>query len=320
MNETQVSQMGSLLTVERLPQLASRVDAAIARVAALGVTVHSGSRFPLISRLLRTTSAAGRYPNDRGALEVVGESIRDAQEFIEISAALPSTPVASVVETLRRAIKGGLTDSQSIGPHLRAQTELWVGAMMSGEGHRTGVLDRHASGEKNPDYILENGTLRYGVEVKRPNGSLDAANIVKKAASQIRSPAFHGGVLVIDLTDCLEPSGRLQFGHGTARDRTVPANMLSMIQQIHEQIYAEQSRRLRPGREHVFSLVCFARRTYWNEKYRQYPELSRYVQTLEYWRRSVGTLRFHRGRWLGGLLHHGILQSGHRENETPLPG
>ena len=44
--------------------------------------------------------------------------------------------------------------------------------------------------------------------------------------------------------------------------------------------------------------------------------LSRYVATVNYWSRDHRTLRAHRARWLGDLIHRGIKQASHQQFES----
>jgi hypothetical protein len=137
--------------------------------------------------------------------------------------------------------------------------------------------------------ILWNGTLRYALEVKRPNGNLDAFNVVRKAARQIRDPRFHGGVIVVDLTDCIDAGLRLHFGSGAPGPNPVHERVHELMGDLHREIFADGAQRLRRNREHVFSLICFARSTYWDLSSLRFPYLSRYVGTVDYWRNDPGT-------------------------------
>jgi len=159
------------LLPENLPVVAGHLEEAIGEFQGWGVRIVRASRLPVIVRLLRRTAERGSYPSDRKELAVLGEAIRDAQEFIEIANVLPAVPIPSLLNDLQVAVGGALSAPGPTGPHLRLQTQLWVGAMLTTEEQGAGVLAHH-SDEKNPDYILWNGTLRYALEVKRPNGAL----------------------------------------------------------------------------------------------------------------------------------------------------
>jgi hypothetical protein len=300
------------LTPARLADVATYLEDATKAFRTWGVKIASGTRLLKSIDLLRQIADSGQYPSDRVCLAVIGEAIRDAQEFIEIANVLPDNPIEAVQHDLGRAVRGDLIAPGPTGPNLQFQSQLWVAAMIGEPDFPAGVLSMRSS-EESPDYVLRNGTLEYGVEVKRPSGKLDAKTIVRKAARQIRSPRFHGGVIVVDLTDCVPVEFRLQFGSGAQPNAAVPENIKTLLGGLHAEIFSELDTLLRDRREHVYSLIGFARSTYWDECDLAFPQLSRYVATVNYWRRDHRTLRAHRARWLGSLIHAGITRAGHLE-------
>lgn len=291
--------------------VAQHLREVIAEFKAWGVRINSGSRLPATASLLEEIAAAGEYPSDRPRLSVLGDAIRDAQEFVEIANVLPSTPLEVVRHDLNRAVRGNLEPPTRPGVHYQFQTQLWAAAMMGNRAGSVGVLTFRQT-SANPDYVLPNGTLSYAIEVKRPNGALDARNVIRKAARQIRSTAYHGGVIVVDLTDCLPSQLRLRFGNGRPNQRIVNQELDSLIGSLHREIFSDNESMLRSGREQVYSLLAFARTTYWDESDLSIPYLIRSVGTVNYWRKNENTLRGHRARWLGNLLHEGIETAGHR--------
>ena len=74
--------------------------------------------------------------------------------------------------------------------------------MLAHSGTPTGVITT-AKGRR-PDFVVENGLSRYPVEVKRPAGKVDPRRLISEAAKQTEiGPRYHGGAIVVDLTDCL---------------------------------------------------------------------------------------------------------------------
>lgn len=296
----------------QLATVAQHLGEAMNEIAAWGVAV-SRSRLQAMVELLRDASKAGKYPRDEAKLSLLSEAIRHAQEFVEITNALPKEVSPSLKSDLEKAVRGDLLPvTSATGPHLQFQTQLWVGAMLAQSQARVGVITRPGD-SKNPDFILENGTLRYAVEVKRPNGELDAHNIVRKAARQIRNDKFHGGMIVVDLTDCLSVSDRFWCGIG-APDLTAANDQVSaLLQKLHRQVFEDGPERLRNRRDHVFGIHAFARLAYWDTSDLAYPHLVRVVAAVRYWRRHENTLRGHRAQWLTDRIGHGITASGHQE-------
>ena len=297
----------------RLETVARHLEEATGEIAAWGIGEVSSSRLKTISELLRDTAVSGVYPKDETQLSLLSEAIRHAQEFIEIANALPQEVNPSLKADVEKAIRGDLTPVTGLtGPHLQFQSQLWVGAMLAQSQARVGVLTRPGN-TKNPDFILENGTLRYAVEVKRPNGELDAHNIVRKAARQIRHDRFHGGMIVVDLTDCFSVAERFMCSIGPPDLTAANDRISALLQQLHQHVFDDRPERLRKRRDHVFGIYAFARVAYWDTSDLSYPHLVRVVGVVRYWRRNENTLRGHRARWLTDLIGHGITSSGHQE-------
>lgn len=307
-----MSNRSAPITIDIISVLGSQLRDVIGEFEAFGVVVKPNSRLRQILSLLDETADAGAFPSDRAPLLLVGEAIRTAQEFIEVANVLPDAPVVTLQEDLRQAI-GGTHEPGGGGnrKHLQFQSQLWVGAMMVQGGASTGVLIRPQG--KNPDFVLENGLSRYAVEVKRPEGELKARKLVSKAAKQIRSARFHGGMIVVDLTDAIDETSRMTVGESDADFSSVNESIAGLTRALHNEIFADDPSLIRAGREHVFGLITFARTMHWDTRDLSQPYLGRAVATVNYWRRDGRTLRAHRARWLGGLIHVGISESGHQD-------
>lgn len=304
-----------LLRPSRLAILSDHLDEVIGEIRAFGVRISPTSRLPRMSRLLRETAVRDAYPSNEHELSVLAEAIRNAQEFVDIGNVLPKAPFHSLRQDLQSAVAGDLgAAGPSTGPHLQYQTQLWVGAMLAQAGANVGMLMK-PTGQKNPDFILKNGTLDYAVEVKRPNGELDAQNIIRKAARQIRNDRFHGGMIVVDLTDCIDPTVRHRSGVGKTTFDEVRNGVNALLHRLHTEVFNNDAERLHEGREHVFGLIGFCRAGYWDLADLSYPYLNRYVGSISYWRKDRGTLRAHRARWLAELIHRGLSEAGHSQSE-----
>lgn len=304
-----MTQVSLELTAERMEDLADHLDDAVNVFRAWGIRVKETSRLPTASRLLRRVSASGGFPTQETELLRVAAAVRDAQEFTEVARALPGKQLQPLEVDLQQAVRGELgTSGTQAAQH---QSQLWVGAMLTSAAARTAViLDKSGI---QPDFVVEDGTYRYGVEVKRPAGRLRSQAIVSEAAGQVGGHRYHGGMIVVDLSDCLDRSTAVRVGKGPPDQQQVRDSLIKLSGTIHEEIFDTRSGYLRPRREHVFALVTFGRTVYWDEHDLSRPYLFRFVSSVAYWRRNSGTLRAHRARSLAHLIHVGITAVGHKE-------
>lgn len=302
---------GFPLTVESLGTVAGHLSDVLEEFQDWGLKIHEASRLPRIVDLLRNTVDSGEYPKETADLLRIGAAIQTAQEFIEIGNTLPVEPIKVVVDDLRIALGGTpfVWRPKKKG-HLQRQSQLWVGAMMVQAGAPTGVLERPTG--KNPDFELNNGAMRYAVEVKRPESENGAAELLKSAATQIRSGRYHGGSIVVDLTDCIKESTLCVVSNGPPDSGRINERLVALVRGLHDHIFDDSASSIRPARRHVFSLVAFARHQYWDKDDLQVPYLGRAVLTLEYQKGGPNTLTARRAKWLGKLVHDGIGESGHQ--------
>lgn len=298
------------LTVENVGVLAEQLSDVLGEFEAWGLKISPASRLPRILATLRGVVSDGQYAKASDELLRVGAAIQTAQEFIEIANTLPDEPIAAVADDLRIALAGGAEWRPKKKGHLQRQTQLWVGAMMVQAGAPTGVLERPVG--KNPDFELENGASRYAVEVKRPESANGVARLVSDAAAQIRSGRYHGGTIVVDLTDCMDESTVLSIHEGTPDLAPVNESLIGYTRTLHEQIFDDAASLIRVRRDHVFSLLAFTRYVYWNSDDLTVPFLGRAVVTIDYQKGGPNTLKALRARWLGRLVHNGIMASGHQ--------
>ena len=206
-----------IFTPPRMGDLADQLEDAIKTMEGWKIRIPPSSRLPEIVRLLRGLVTEASYPSSRSQRALIAQAARDAQEFAEISWALPSKELKPLRESLRKAVFGTL--GQTGGSAYRYQSELWTGSMLARSGALTGV--RFASEGKSPDFILKNATMEYAVEVKRPSNLSRALDRVSEAATQLRDDRYHGGAIVLDLTDCLRPEHRDLSGTGQPRMTTL---------------------------------------------------------------------------------------------------
>lgn len=297
-----------IFTPPRMGDLADQLEDAIKTMEGWKIRIPPGSRLPEIVRLLRGLVSEASYPSSRSQRALIAQAARDAQEFAEISWVLPSKELKPLRESLRKAVFGTL--GQTGGSAYRYQSELWTGSMLARSGALTGV--RFASEGKSPDFILKNATMEYAVEVKRPSNLSRALDRVSEAARQLRDDRYHGGAIVLDLTDCLRPEHRDLSGTGQPRMDDVETKVVELTDSLRKKVFDDSIRRIRPRRRHVFALVTFIRTIWWNLDDLSQMHPLRYVLPISFLGRGK-TLRYWRARWLAELIHKGIGETGHQE-------
>ena len=297
-----------ILTPQRMGHLADQLDEAIRTMRDWGIRVTPGSRLPKIVRCLRELVSEESFPESPSQRALIAQAARDAQEFAEISWVLPSEELRPLRESLRKAVFGTL--GQTGGGAYRYQSELWTGSMLARSGALTQV--RMASEGKSPDFILKNGTMEYAVEVKRPSNLARALDRMSEAARQLRDDRYHGGAIVVDLTDCLGPEFRDLSGEGQPNMDHVEAKVEELTNPLRKKVFDDSSERIRARYRHVFALVTFIRTSWWdlNDLSQMHP--LRLILPISFW--SGGkTLRYWRAGWLARLIDGGIRETGHQE-------
>jgi hypothetical protein len=294
------------LTAANMGLLAQRFDDAVNVFDQWGIRVHRSSRLRECSRLMRHVYSMGAFPADRDELLRVSHAVRDATEFIEISDALPAERLRPLVVDLQSAVGGGI--GQGASRAAQYQTQMWIGAMLAYSGTNVGVV-LNAAG-KSPDFVVTNGTLRYAVEVKRPS-QFRARRIISEANDQITPRYFHGGAIVVDLTDCIDQTLSVSVGSNPYEDGTpLKREAMRLTRELSEQIYDYAGKQTYPNRTGIFGLITTGRIMYWHENDRSRIYLQRFMIPITYWGGHSGTLRGHRAQWLTNLIRHGVSTAG----------
>ena len=284
------------LTPQRMGHLADQLEEAIRTMRDWGIRVTPGSRLPKIVRCLRKLASRQSFPESPSQRTLIAQAARDAQEFAEISWVLPSEELRPLRESLRKAVFGTLGQA---GKPYRYQSELWTGAMLARSGALTRVLK--ASKGKSPDFILENGTMAYAVEVKRPANLPRARERVSDAASQLRQDRYHGGAIIVDLTDCLGSEYKELSGRGLPSIDHVEAKVEELTDPLRKEVFDDSSSRIRGRYRHIFAMVTFVRTVWWdlNDLSQMHP--LRHVLSIRF-RHGSKDLRYWRAGWLAGLI------------------
>src|SRR5688572_27672709 len=88
--------------------LADQLATALAQFEAWGVHVNKLGRLPTSVAALRGFHEAGAFPPAHPELVEAAQVVRDSQEFIEISNALPSDVLRPIAEGLQHAVGGDI--------------------------------------------------------------------------------------------------------------------------------------------------------------------------------------------------------------------
>ncbi|MCY4572780.1 MAG: hypothetical protein OXF01_08250 [Gemmatimonadetes bacterium] len=301
-----------ILTPPRMGDLADQLEGAIGTMRQWGIRIPPTSRLPEIVKLLRELVSEESFPECASRRAMIAQAARDAQEFVEISWVLPDERLRPLRRNLQQAVFGTLGHTRDRA--YQYQSELWTGATLTRSGAFTGVRMDGPEGT-NPDFILKNATKEYAVEVKRPANLDRARDRVSKAANQLRNSRYHGGLIVVDLTDCLDPESRDLSGRGpfnTARRTRVAAKVEELTNAVRKKVFDDSSERIRRRWSHVFGLVSFVRTTWWDLDDLWQMHLLRYVLRIHFWR-GVKDLRYWRAQWLAELIERGIGETGHQD-------
>jgi hypothetical protein len=229
-----------------LSLLASKLGEAIEIIRSWRIRVPEPSRLPVASRLLEQIATRSSYPSDPAQLNRIANSIRIAFDFYHITRVLPEERIAVVAEDLRRALKGTVDD---VGPTEanRAQSQVLMAAVMAAGGLKPGAP--RTGGGVTPDYVTQVGTLSFAVEIKRPESLAGLKAKIDEAIGQLAAIDTAGGVLVIDVSDCMS----LDSLSPSAEAAATPD-----FQAIRNSVRQAVISSTRPGRNKISNLFVFA--------------------------------------------------------------
>lgn len=297
------------LTPARMGDLADRLEESVEKLRAWGIRVIDAGRLAAAVRLLRKHRRLGSFPGERGELIKIAHAAREAQEFIEISDVVPDDELKPLANSIQQAVQGcpGTMGTRAA----QYQSELWIGAMLASSGLTTSVVT--ATRGRRPDFVVSIGTQLYPVEVKRPDGNLRATRLVREATKQIGGPKYHGGVIAVDLSDCLPADVVVTFGEGPPQDNPAYDEVVRLTGELNSEVFDEKSQTIILGRHAVFCMQAFARTMYWDEADLSKMYLKRLVLSIVFYHKAENNLRGYRARALADALHKGIKAVGHHE-------
>ena len=302
-----------IFTPTRVGDLADQLEEAIRKMTNLGIRIPPNCRLAMIARVLRDVAPTLRFPESRDKLIEIGHAVRDGQEFVEISWVLPTERLTPTVqEKLQKAVFGVL--GQTGTRPYQYQSELWVGAALVRSGARAEVVPDTQG--KHPDFVVRRGTALFPVEVKRPTTIGHARNLVSQAARQLGSSQrqYHGGALVVDLTDCLGPDSAIHLATGPPDLVGIQSEAIELTNRLHTEVFDGTSARIRERRRHIFGVTTFVRATWWDltDLKQIYPY--RFVLPVSYLGRPDEGERRSLAQWLAPLIDRGMRGTGHQDS------
>jgi hypothetical protein len=226
----------------------------------------------------------------------VVNAFRSALDFVEIAKLMPAELTSRDLGDYALALGGSLREDEENRQPYQYQSAFWFGTVL----HRAGLAPqvpkppRKGAGP-NPDYLVHNGTMCYGVEVKRPGNwrGLSAIHI-PKALTQLAAHSAAGAV-VVDVTDIVANATYEDFADAVER----------LGDRVADIVWDSDRRIRRPGFEHVMALVVFARGAFATSQSGDLLKVANatYVAGLPV---RGGTLRDHHAEWLTDRIYGAI--------------
>jgi hypothetical protein len=296
------------LAPEHVGALASNLSETIAKFRRWDVRVLDVNRLERGRRMLEDVARNGAYPSDTSKLRLIGAALADALEFRYISHAMPEERLEILTKDLQKSVGGTLMREGSREAY-QFQTQFWVGAVIGLAGVTPIIPPPRQT--KSPDYFIQNGTIYYGVEVKRPSSVAGAERALKDAARQLAA-ANVSGAIVIDVSDCIAPDA---FELVDSPLNSTPPAWEGEFRRIAEKLeglaFDDERRQVRPEFFPATVMLITANVCRWNLSDLRHPDLKRLCRFGCFFRVNQRNLAYHRAVWLQDVLYKGIQAAGH---------
>jgi hypothetical protein len=289
-------------------QVAERLSTAIDILERADIRVSGLSRLKHARDRLRKTAADDHFPDDEKERQLTAWAIRDAQDYDHILRVFDSDVIRELAPEIQRAIAGDPRSPLSLRQALTFQTQFWVGAVLTYAGLEVQVP--MGNGEKMPDYFVLNGTLRHGVEVKRPKSATHLRNLLSGAAKQLAAQSTRGAV-VVDISDCLDQPTLL--AHGDDIDlltEAADAAFTALADELGNLVLTELNRfGYASSFSNIITLIVLARGWYWPTGASAVPVYYSNARNRVF-TSQPGNLWWHRGHHLSMSFAQGMLNLG----------
>ena len=250
--ETRISQSRIAIEPRPIRQFAAEnlrdLRAGRALLIDAGIAMQSGNRIEQAIFVLEAATETGQLlPIQRGdehglyALEV-------ALDYSAIARSLGGSLPVSDRRELRDSLAGELAPPSNRRSALQLQSQfVAMAAAKLGELHVSRPSMHGGGAGKSPDMIAEIGTMRYGIECKRPQRIENVLPRFQEGIVQLSEFDVNGGVL-IDVSDCV-------------RDHS-PASIDDTVERVSQSLYNlifTDGVGHKPGMERIMTAGCFAR-------------------------------------------------------------
>lgn len=296
------------LTPNACGPLAENLLESVERFRSWGIRVPDSSRLIRSAQVLLQVHEAGVYPVAEQRLIEIGRALQDAHDFRYIGACMPPDRLDPIALDLQEAVGGTRVDYEESRAPYQFQVQYLVGAIL-GFGDVTPITPI-ASDKSYPDFYFQNGTLWYGVEVKRPASVKGAPRLLNKAARQLSKLRLHSGVVVMDLSECV--SNTVEFVRsGSSANRNLEGELETRAEYLEDIVWSEPQRRRRAGFENVGVLLTVARAMVWNMDDLSHPFLQQRCRFATFNDHSGNNLLRIRNRWLVDTFYRGLQAAGY---------
>lgn len=272
------------------------IDKAMRVLTAWGVAIPNDSRLHKAQKILEHAMQTNiLVPSHRGDLLGL-RALELAFDYAAIADTLPSTPLAAMRRELRNSLIGDIEPpEQSRGPLQLQSQGLMRAAFVS-----AGLSPLHPThsprlGISSPDLVLENGTLRYAIEAKRPQKSGNILARFTEGCAQLAKFGLPGGVLV-DVTDCVRGLDL----------KTVNDEVSRAALSLSEEVFVAGSGH-KPGFGHVMLAGAYARVAWSSEDAPDHAMVSVHISARTFiFASAPNTLAAHRASWIRSHFQEGL--------------
>jgi hypothetical protein len=187
----------NLITVANCAEWQRVLEQVVAQLEQAGVRVPKSGRLRRAIDTIERAARAGAHPTAKRDQLAFAHAMSDAADFFDIGHILPSQLTTQLVGELRTLMKGQVGRTSQDGSSQRFQSQFWLGTILHRGGYRPQVPQ--GLGNRAPDYLIEEGTMVYGVEIKRPDTARSAESALVDASKQLQSYGVKGCV-ILDLS------------------------------------------------------------------------------------------------------------------------
>ena len=301
------------ITVAKLPILIDRIDSVVARLEDWDIRVAPLGRLKEARRQLNITHKKGAYDRDKTELAKTAEAVRIAKDFSQIIQVIEDESTRGVAAELQHVLKGTLRGRDRDRKPYQFQSQFLFGADLL----RAGLNPEVPSGTgKGPDFVVCPGTQRFAVEVKRPGSRRGVFDLLKSARDQIQHARLHG-IVVLDLTDCLEELGlrRVEPSNPEPPFAAVKEPYRELSEEVYDVIWDDEKLQYRPGFSDIMGVWYIARGWRWMLDDLEAPQLFEF-QGFHRMASTRGNLWYHLADEFHRLMVDAMLDAGSFINQA----